>query len=136
MPNPSHIVAEFRGKLRTIDGVPHIRIPALTPSHVVVGERMHVTAPGITARAELLHVNERWAPLDTPRLTHVSGDYIATVRVDLGTRPGYLAARDAKAAIVAPFYTTPYAERAETLTGMEERAHAAVLAAFAAHDSI
>jgi hypothetical protein len=130
------IICEIRGKVRVIEGARCVRIPALTPSHVIVGERIEVTATGITARAELLQLNERWMPLDAPRIEHVSGDYIATVRVNLGTRRGFRAAREAKAAIDSEFYATAYDDRTESLSEMEARKCAAILAAFAAHDEV
>lgn len=134
-PDPSRIVCEFRGKIHTIDGTRYVRIPALTASHAVTGDRVYVTDGAVKGRADLLHVNERLAPLDTPRLTHVSGEFIATIRVDLGTHEAYREAQGHKGAETRAWYDAPREERSEGLLAMEERVHADVLAIFAAHDT-
>lgn len=134
VPEPSRIVCEFRGKITTIDGTRYVRIPALTARHAVTGERIYVTDGAVKGRADLLHVNDRLAPLDSPRLTHVSGEFIATVRVDLGTHKAYREAQGHKGTENRAWYNAPRDERGEGLLEMEERVHAEVLAIFAAHD--
>lgn len=133
----SRIVVEFKGKITTIEGVPYVRIPVLTPSHVVEGDRMWATANAITVRANLLHVNDTFRPIaEVARLTHVSGEFIGTFRIDLGTHEAFKAARDTKDAIVSKWWDTSREDRTLSMMDMEEYAHASVLAVFATFDAI
>ena len=134
-PHPSRIVVEFRAKLHTVDGTRRVRIPALTPRHVIQGDRLYVTAGSVAGRAELLHLTETLAPLDRPRLTHVSGEFVGTFRIDLGTHAAYREAREHKSTETRHWYATAPTDRTEGLLEMEERVHADVLAIFARHDA-
>jgi hypothetical protein len=135
----SRIVVQFKGKITMIDGVRYVKVPRLTPSHVIQGERLHVTATAITARADLLHVNDGFRSIaDMPRTTHVSGQFIGTFQIDLGTRPGHLEADQRKREILKAAYnvydSTSGDGRGALLNVAYGEADAAVIAAFAEHD--
>lgn len=125
------IIVEFKGKIHTSDdGTRYVAVPVLTSSHVVQGDRMDYTDRSLPEYARGIGLSDGLRPVDSPRMTHVSGDFIGTFRIDLGSRKGIRAARAAKASIVSEWYAArDNGERSESLLDMENRAHAAYLAA-------
>lgn len=128
------IIVEFKGKIHTAeDGTRCVAVPVLTSSHVVQGDRMHYTDRALPEYARGIGLSDGLRRIDSPRMTHVSGNFIGTFRVDLGTRKGIIAARKAKQDIVTAWYDTPRENHTESLLDMENRAHAAYLVELDAH---
>lgn len=96
---------------------------------------MYVTDKSIEGRARLIGAYDRLVSLEHPRLTHISGDFIATISIDLGTRRGQRAAQEVKTSINNEFWNACSEGRTESMLAMEERAHLAVLATLAEYDS-
>ena len=126
----SSIVAEFKGKIHTAeDGTRYVHVPVLTSSHVVQGDRMHYTDRSLPEYARGIGLSDGLRRIDSPRMTHVSGEFIGTFRVDLGSRAAIIAARKVKESIVSEWYAARDAgTTTEGLLDMENRAHAAYLA--------
>jgi hypothetical protein len=124
------IIVEFKGKIHTSeDGIRYVSVPVFTSSHVVQGDRAHYTDRALPEYARGIGLSDGLRRIDSPRMTHVSGEFIGTFRVDLGSRRAIIAARKVKESIVSEWYAARDAgERSEGMLAMEERAHAAYLA--------
>lgn len=120
------VIAEFRARIRTIDGVQYVQVPKLTPSHVVQGDKLSYTGASLTLAQELLRLGQGARRVDHPMLEHVSGDYLGTFRVNLGTWKTVRAAQAAKAEAMGGGWDSAR----ERLGEYEDRLHRAALAVF------
>lgn len=134
--DPSRIIVEFKAKIITHgDGPRAVRIPVLTARHAITGDRLYVTDNAVAARANLIHHNDTTRALeDLPRMVHVSGEFIGTFRIDLGTHAEHRAATALRREMEWAFWNAPYTERTEGLAAYENRKHAAILGCFAPVD--
>ncbi|QIK64606.1 hypothetical protein G7068_16285 [Leucobacter viscericola] len=81
----SSVVVEFRARIREVDGVKYVSVPKLTQSHVIQGDKATYTPTSLVLAAALLRLSQGARRVDSPMLEHVSGDFIGTFRVRLGT---------------------------------------------------
>lgn len=118
----TNLILQFKAKITN----GQVKIPALNTSHVIQGDKLYYTERSLQIAAQELGLFNGLRPIETPRLEHISGDFIGTFRIDLGTFKQRKAATKAKQAIV----NDGWKPGTETLADYETRIHKAVLAAY------